>query len=55
MGTLSSDDEWNWLFSNNTDNGRVVHVDDEELDLYGNEPNELEFDPQYGSIDRLGY
>jgi len=46
------DDEFNWLFSYNTDGGRVVHQEDEERDEYGNQPSEVETDPQYGSLDR---
>jgi hypothetical protein len=53
--SFPSDDEWNWLFSYNTDGGRVVHEEDEERDEYGNQSSEIETDSQYGSIDRFGY
>ena len=52
---MPSDDEFNWLFFYNTDGERVVHQDDEERDAYGNQPSEIETDPQYGSLDRHSY
>jgi hypothetical protein len=44
------DDEWNWLNNYILRDGNIIHEDDDE---YGNEPSEIETDPQYGSLDRF--
>lgn len=53
---MLNDSEWNWLFDYYYTDGRLVHPDDQDLDdEYGCEPNEIEVDPQYGSLNRFPY
>ena len=54
--SMLNDSEWNWLFDYYYTDGRLVHPDDQDLDdEYGCEPNEIEVDPQYGSLNRFPY